>query len=91
MLASEAAIARGNPENPLTDNELRGKYRSLAEPVLGVARAARIERVVDALHVDPIARRRAWCRTTPCSDNSFPETLTENFVGEWECLAGPRA
>jgi 2-methylcitrate dehydratase PrpD len=57
MLASEPAIARGNPENPLTDNELRGKYRSLAEPVLGVGRAARIERQVDALHVDPAALR----------------------------------
>jgi 2-methylcitrate dehydratase PrpD len=57
MLASEPAIARGNPENPLTDNELRGKYRSLAEPVLGVGRAARIERLVDALHVDPAALR----------------------------------
>jgi 2-methylcitrate dehydratase PrpD len=57
MLASEPAIARGNPENPLTDNELRGKYRSLAEPVLGVERAARIERLVDALHADPAALR----------------------------------
>jgi 2-methylcitrate dehydratase PrpD len=57
MFASEPAIARGNPQNPLTDNELRGKYRSLAEPVLGVVRAARIERLVDALHVDPAALR----------------------------------
>jgi 2-methylcitrate dehydratase PrpD len=57
ILASEPAIARGNPENPLTDNELRGKYRSLAEPVLGVGRAARIERLVDALHDDPAALR----------------------------------
>jgi len=57
MLASEPAIARGNPENPLTDDEVRGKYRSLAEPVLGVERAARIERLVDALQVDPAALR----------------------------------
>jgi 2-methylcitrate dehydratase PrpD len=57
ILASEPAIARGNPENPLTDNELRGKYRSLTEPVLGVGRAARIERLVDALHDDPGALR----------------------------------
>jgi 2-methylcitrate dehydratase PrpD len=52
MLASEPAIARGNPENPLTDSEMRRKYRSLAEPVLGGERAARIERLVDALSVD---------------------------------------
>jgi 2-methylcitrate dehydratase PrpD len=57
ILASEPAIARGNPENPLTDNELRGKYRSLTEPVLGVGRAARIERLVDALQVDRAALR----------------------------------
>ena len=53
ILASEPAIARGNPENPLSDNELRGKYRLLAEPVLGIGRSARIEQLVDALHVDP--------------------------------------
>jgi len=57
MLASEPAIARGNPENPLTDTELRGKYRLLAESMLGFERAARIERRVDALDVDPAALR----------------------------------
>ena len=46
-----------SPENPLTYNELRSKYRSLAEPVLGVGWATRIERLVDALHVDPAALR----------------------------------
>ena len=34
-LVSEPARARGNPENPLSDDELRIKYRALAEPVLG--------------------------------------------------------
>jgi 2-methylcitrate dehydratase PrpD len=48
-LRSEPAEARGDPENPLTDPELREKYFALAAPVLGQARAARIERVVDAL------------------------------------------
>jgi len=47
--ASEPARARGNPENPLSDDELRAKYRELASPVLGAGRAARIERAVDAL------------------------------------------
>jgi len=50
--ASEPACARGNPENPLSDDELRAKYRELAAPVLGAARAARIERAVDALATD---------------------------------------
>jgi 2-methylcitrate dehydratase PrpD len=55
MLASEPAIARGNPENPLSDAEMRDKYRALAEPVLGTERAARIERAVDGLAGDPAA------------------------------------
>jgi 2-methylcitrate dehydratase PrpD len=49
VLASEPAVARGNPENPLTSDEIRGKYRTLAEPVLGRERAARIEEAVAAL------------------------------------------
>jgi len=36
---------------------MRRKYRSLAEPVLGGERAARIERLVDALAVDPAVLR----------------------------------
>ena len=49
VLASEPAIARGNPENPLTDDEIRSKYRVLAEPVLGNERTARIEQAVAGL------------------------------------------
>jgi 2-methylcitrate dehydratase PrpD len=49
---SEPARARGNPENPLSDGEMRAKYHALADPVLGPARAARIERAVDALAAD---------------------------------------
>lgn len=41
-LVSDPAIARGNPENPLSDAELEAKYRLLAEPVLGAERAGRI-------------------------------------------------
>jgi 2-methylcitrate dehydratase PrpD len=48
-VVSEPAEARGGAENPLSDDELRQKYRSLAEPVLGSARAWQIERSVDAL------------------------------------------
>ncbi|MEP7062894.1 MAG: MmgE/PrpD family protein [Betaproteobacteria bacterium] len=51
-LASAPARARGNPENPLTDDELVEKYRALATPVLGRARAARIEALVAALATD---------------------------------------
>lgn len=48
-LVSEPALARGNPENPLADDELRRKYFAYAEPVLGAARAAHIERLVHGL------------------------------------------
>jgi len=48
-LISEPARARGNPENPLPDIELRAKYRELSEPVLGQRRSAHIEALVDDL------------------------------------------
>jgi len=55
--ASEPSRARGNPENPLPDDELRRKYHAFAEPVLGVARAARIEHAIDGLATDGAALR----------------------------------
>jgi 2-methylcitrate dehydratase PrpD len=56
-LVSEPASARGNPENPLADAELRAKYFELTEPVLGRPRAQRIERLVSELrHGDALAQ-----------------------------------
>jgi 2-methylcitrate dehydratase PrpD len=54
-LVSQPAQARGGAENPLSDTELRAKYRALAEPVLGRIRALRIERAAEALVVDETA------------------------------------
>jgi 2-methylcitrate dehydratase PrpD len=54
-LVSEPARARGNPENPLADDELTCKYFAYAEPVLGAARATRIEHAVRALPTDRAA------------------------------------
>jgi 2-methylcitrate dehydratase PrpD len=51
-VVSEPSRARGNPENPLSDDELRVKYHDLAAPVLGEARAARIERSVGSIATD---------------------------------------
>jgi 2-methylcitrate dehydratase PrpD len=48
-LVSAPACARGGPENPLSDAELRAKYFELAEPVLGRPRAQRIDRLVSEL------------------------------------------
>jgi 2-methylcitrate dehydratase PrpD len=54
-LVSEPARARGNPENPLADDELRRKFLAYAEPVLGAARTTRIEQAVNALPTDSAA------------------------------------
>jgi len=48
-LTSSPAIARGNPENPLSDGEILEKYRQLAESVLGRARTVQIAENVDRL------------------------------------------
>jgi 2-methylcitrate dehydratase PrpD len=53
LLRSEPAQARGDPERPLSDAELREKFFSLAEPVLGPQKAQRIERAVSALSEGP--------------------------------------
>jgi 2-methylcitrate dehydratase PrpD len=56
-VVSEPASARGSPENPLSDAELRGKYRALATPVLGRERTTAIETAVDAITTDAAALR----------------------------------
>lgn len=48
-LTSAPAIARGNPENPLSDAQIDEKYQLLSEPVLGAARTAQIRAAVDNL------------------------------------------
>ena len=54
-LVSEPAIAKGNAENPLSDADLSAKYHRYAEPVLGKARAARIEHAVHRLASEHMA------------------------------------
>lgn len=49
VLASRDSVARGSAENPLTDDEVAAKYRSLAEPVLGAARSTRIAEAIAGL------------------------------------------
>lgn len=48
-LASQDHEPRGDPENHLDDTEIRAKYHSLADPVLGAERAHNIEATVDSL------------------------------------------
>jgi len=52
ILVSEPTRARGNPENPLADDELHTKYRELTEPVLGEQRSVRIKALIDSLPGD---------------------------------------
>lgn len=54
-LASAPARARGNPDNPLSDDELRRKFRDSADSLLGTTRTAMVERAVDDLTLDPTA------------------------------------
>jgi 2-methylcitrate dehydratase PrpD len=48
-LASPDTTTRGDPETPLTPGELRDKFRSLADPVVGPKRRAAIEAAVSRL------------------------------------------
>jgi 2-methylcitrate dehydratase PrpD len=49
VLRSGICAARGDPADPLAEDELRDKFRRLAEPVIGAGRAHRVARAVDAL------------------------------------------
>ncbi|WP_286222772.1 MmgE/PrpD family protein [Marinobacter apostichopi] len=51
---SDAMEARGDPHTPLGDDEIRAKYRALAEPVLGAEVAAELEAVIDTLEERPV-------------------------------------
>lgn len=57
-MTSAPAIARGNPENPLSDTEILEKYQLLAVPVLGTERAEAIRRAVAELGVSGDALTR---------------------------------
>ncbi len=50
-LASEVPIQKGFAANPLTDDDVKEKFLSLAEPVLGQERAQQVVDVVDHLEM----------------------------------------
>jgi 2-methylcitrate dehydratase PrpD len=55
--------ARGGPDEPLAWDEIEAKYRELAEPVLGAARAAHVLELVERLEtLDTVARLAAALR-----------------------------
>ncbi len=45
--------AKGDPEDPMTEDALRGKFHGLAGPIIGPERAAAVERLVDDLDHQP--------------------------------------
>ncbi len=45
-VVSDPAIARGNPENPLSDSEVSEKFQEAALPLIGADRAGRIRETV---------------------------------------------
>ena len=46
MLTGRVLIARGDSENPLSEDELRAKFRTAAAATLGDAHIARLEHTV---------------------------------------------
>ena len=50
VLKSETHRATGDPETPLSDDDIRGKYYELAIPVVGEIRARKIESIVSGLN-----------------------------------------
>ncbi|SDK62167.1 MmgE/PrpD family protein [Billgrantia gudaonensis] len=53
VLESAPCEARGNPHNPLSDDELRAKYQALADPVLG-ERADSLREAITTLDDRPV-------------------------------------
>ncbi|MBB3142264.1 MmgE/PrpD family protein [Halomonas organivorans] len=53
VLESEPCEARGNPHNPLSDDELIAKYHGLAAPALGT-RAEALKRIILTLEARPV-------------------------------------
>jgi 2-methylcitrate dehydratase PrpD len=49
MLQSPPRTPKGDPSDPLTDDEIRGKFYRFAEPILGSIRATRIEEAVSKI------------------------------------------
>jgi len=52
VFKSERHQAVGDPETPLSDDEIRRKYFGLAEPVLGEKRAKDIDCIISGLGFD---------------------------------------
>ena len=48
-ILAQVEFAKGDPRNPVSDEELRAKARSLVVPVLGEGRFRQIVEAVDAL------------------------------------------
>ena len=54
-LQSAARSARGDPDDPLTDQEISAKFHLFADPVVGLEQASEIESLVDRIDTDDLA------------------------------------
>ena len=80
-LESAPRSARGDPDDPLTDEELDRKYRRFAEPALGRDRAAEIQalgRQFDSLPAKDLER---LCNLLATSIQAHPEAIGSARVG----------
>ncbi|ARD43541.1 MmgE/PrpD family protein [Colwellia sp. PAMC 21821] len=51
-LQSDARTPRGDPDNPLTDKEISDKFHLLADDIIGVKRANKIEQLIEEVNFD---------------------------------------
>ncbi len=70
VLRSENHEPRGDPEDPLSDAEIRSKFHQLASPALGNDRASAIERAVDGLVEGASLGRLTRLLVEPCLEQT---------------------
>lgn len=58
LLQEQVLFAKGHPENPVSDEEIRTKARDLMAPILGSEQSASIERAID--HIEEIQDFRTF-------------------------------
>ena len=62
-LTHQLDYPKGDPRNPLTDDEVSGKYHALAEPVMSAAARGRLEEAVWTLEDRPVRDLMTLTRT----------------------------
>jgi aconitate decarboxylase len=87
VLTGQASSARGSDSSPLSGDEVRAKYRTLAAKAVPPEHAARLERLVDRLELaddvgELIAALAAPERSRPAGDSRFPAAGARGLPGQ---------